>query len=123
MQTKLYEELRDLAMEEATVYAYLKTQEANGASDLHTAIMLIRQLAKEKKIYFDQVVALTETSVKPKIVAYSEASDWPIYSWWRNPIKWYKWRKILKSMSKKSKAVFYSTPQQPNPFWKKSDLE
>lgn len=66
MQTKLYEELRDLAMEEATVYAYLKTQEANGASDLHTAVMLIRQLAKEKKIYFDQVIALTQTTTQPR---------------------------------------------------------
>jgi len=86
MQTRLYEELRDIAIEEATVYAYLKTQEVNGASDFHTAVMLIRQLAKEKKAYYDQVLLLTETNAYPSMVVKG-----PIKMWYEKP-KWYQWR-------------------------------
>lgn len=86
METKLYEELRDLMVEEATVYAYLKTQQSNGASDLHTAVMIIRQLAKEKKAYFDQALLLTETNIYPSMVV-----NGPVKMWYQKP-KWYQWR-------------------------------
>lgn len=54
---------------------------------------------------------------------FDEASEWPIYKWWRNPVKWYQWRKLLKISSKNSKIILQSTPAQPNEFWRKSDLE
>jgi hypothetical protein len=25
-----------------------------------------------------------------------EASEWPVYKWWRNPIKWRQWRRVMK---------------------------
>lgn len=52
-----------------------------------------------------------------------EAGEWPTFKWWRNPIKWYQWRKVLKTAYKNTKIVLQTTPVQPNPFWKKSDLE
>lgn len=64
-QTRLYEELRELALHDATIYAFLKTQQATGASDLTVAISLIKQLSKEKKIYFDDAIRTRELSIIP----------------------------------------------------------
>lgn len=97
MQTKLYEELKDLAMEEATVYAYLKTQEANGASDFHTATMLIRQLAKEKKAYFDQAILLSETNINPSMIVEKPIKVWYQKPKWYQLLKKYKYRKTLET--------------------------
>lgn len=98
MQTKLYEELRDIAMEDATIYAYLKTQEASGTSDFHTAIMLIRRLAKEKKRYFDQVISLTETSTQPKgYVGKLFGVEIVAKPWWRR-LDFWNYRKIAKGV-------------------------
>lgn len=52
-----------------------------------------------------------------------ESSEWPVFKWWRNPIKWYQWRRISKVASRNTNIVLQTTPPQPNPFWKKSDLE
>lgn len=69
--------------------------------------------------YFDM-----QTKKLYKYPAYiDEASELPNYKWWRNPVKWYKWRKVLKIADKNTKFVLQTTPQEPNPFWKKSELE
>lgn len=52
-----------------------------------------------------------------------ESSEWPIYKWWRNPIDWYRWRKISKIAERNTKFILQTTEPGPNPFWKKSDLE
>ena len=31
---------------------------------------------------------------------FDEAGHWPVYKWWRNPIKAYKWNKLLRTMNK-----------------------
>lgn len=98
MNSKLYEELRDLAMEDATIYAFLKTQEATGVSDLHTATMLIRQLAKEKKTYFDQAVTLSEYSTKPKgYVGQLFGVEIVAKPWWRR-LDFWNYRKVSKGV-------------------------
>lgn len=58
-----------------------------------------------------------------KYAVIDESSDWPVFKWWRNPIKWYRWRKVMKIAGRNTGAILETTPQQPNPFWKKSDLE
>lgn len=63
--SKLYKELRDVAVQDATVYHFLKQQNASDNSDLETAIQLIRQLAKEKKAFFDDAVNTRNLSVVP----------------------------------------------------------
>lgn len=65
MESRLYKELRDLAHDDATIYHYLKSQFSNNQDDLTTAIALIRQLAKEKKTYFDDAVNIRNFSIVP----------------------------------------------------------
>jgi len=35
------------------------------------------------------------------IIFMDEISNWPTYKWHRNPIQWYKWRKIQKGIMKR----------------------
>ena len=34
-----------------------------------------------------------------------EMSNFPVYKWWRNPIKWYKWKRLWKIIEKKVREV------------------
>ena len=34
-------------------------------------------------------------------IYYDEISKLPDYKWYRNPIKWYKWRKMMNSITRK----------------------
>lgn len=64
-ESRLYKELRELALHDSTIYAWLKTQQATEASDLTVAISLIKQLAKEKKAYFDDAINTRNLSIVP----------------------------------------------------------
>ena len=33
-------------------------------------------------------------------IVFDEYADMPIHKWWRNPIKWWKWRKLWKQIDK-----------------------
>lgn len=37
------------------------------------------------------------------IMIFDEAANWPEYKWYRNPIKWYKSRKLMKPMERRFK--------------------
>lgn len=63
--SKLYAELHDIALNDMTVYSYLKTQDMTSATDFDTAIALIRQLVKEKKAYLDDAINTRNLSVIP----------------------------------------------------------
>lgn len=69
---KLYEELREIGMHDATVHHFLKRQSATDASDLEIAILLIKQLSREKKAYFDDAVNIRNLSVIPVQVSVKE---------------------------------------------------
>lgn len=45
------------------------------------------------------------------VIAIDEWSTMPDYKWWRNPIQWYKWRRLWKIVEKNSNAKFFSTPK------------
>jgi len=88
--SKLYEELRDLAVNDATVYAHLKMQQKGGLDDFNIAIALIRSLVHEKKAYFDDAVKTRELSVVPLIVpknAVFRYSIWQRISLWFRRLK------------------------------------
>lgn len=38
-------------------------------------------------------------------IYYDEYSEMPNYKWYRNPIKWYKWRRMWKIIERTSKKV------------------
>lgn len=40
-----------------------------------------------------------------------ESSEWPIYKWWHNPIKWYQWRKVLKVATRNAKVILQTTKE------------
>jgi len=63
--SKLYEELREIAVHDATVYHFLKHQSAANTPDLETAIAIIKQLSKEKKFYFNDAVKTRDLSIVP----------------------------------------------------------
>jgi hypothetical protein len=63
--SKLYNELSDLVLHDSTIHSYLRMQEATGQDDMKVAIVIIRQLAKEKKAYFDAAVEATGTNMSP----------------------------------------------------------
>ena len=65
--SKLYEELRDLAVKDETVHAHLKHQSMTDSDDLTVAIELIRQLAEQKKAYFDMATKSSELSIDPVV--------------------------------------------------------
>lgn len=46
---------------------------------------------------------------------FDESSDYPVYKWWRNPIKWYQWRKVLKVAARNTKIVLQTTPPTQGP--------
>jgi hypothetical protein len=49
----LHAQIKDLSLDNAIVYANLKTQEITGADDIDTAVAIIRQLVVQNKTYFD----------------------------------------------------------------------
>jgi len=65
--SKLYEELRELVMDNRTVYSHLMLQEATGASDLVVAVALIKALVKENKHYYDLAINAAATNTNPTI--------------------------------------------------------
>lgn len=68
------------------------------------------------------IVSKTANGFQAQRIYFDETAYWPSYKWWRNPIKWYKWRKMMKKLTRKTFDAQW-TPPSPNPFWKKSDLE
>lgn len=34
-----------------------------------------------------------------------EMQNFPVYKWWRNPIKWYKWKRLWKIIEKKVREI------------------
>jgi len=44
----------------------------------------------------------TKTST---LIWVDEMSNFPVYKWYRNPIKWYKWKRIWKKISKQVKEI------------------
>lgn len=51
-------------------------------------------------------------------IYYDEFGTFPIYKWYKNPIKWWKWRQLTKQWKKSSKFFeLRSTPRHKNP-WK-----
>lgn len=65
-ESTLYLELRDLMMDDTTIYQHLANQ--RDIDDLTVAVALIRQLVKEKKAYFDDAVNTRNMSNVPMIV-------------------------------------------------------
>lgn len=51
------------------------------------------------------------------VIAIDEFATFPTYKWWRNPIKWWNWRKLTRKWKKDSKFFeFRSTPPSKNKF-------
>lgn len=67
--SKLYEELRDIAMQDGTVYAYLQKQSINHLDELDVAIALIQQLVVEKNAYFDDAINTRNLSIVPMLLS------------------------------------------------------
>ena len=63
--SKLYKGIRDLATDDATVYAHLRYQEKDNMDEIDIAVALIRSLVQEKKSYFDHAVKTSQMSVVP----------------------------------------------------------
>ena len=48
------------------------------------------------------VIARASMDKKGKIFVYfDEYADLPNYKWYRNPIKWWKWRRLIKGITRK----------------------
>ena len=55
-------------------------------------------------------------------VVYSEFSFMP--TWYRHPIMWFRMKRLLNKIEIGGDiTVQYTPPQQPNPFWQKSEVE
>ena len=66
--SKLYDELRELAVHDQTIYANLRLQEVTGASDLVVAIEIIKQLSRESDNYRRDAIRTREMSVTPIVL-------------------------------------------------------
>lgn len=66
--SRLYEELRDLAVNDETVHAHLKHQSITGADDLAVAIELVKQLAVQKRAYLDLATKTANMSCGPVVL-------------------------------------------------------
>jgi hypothetical protein len=42
---------------------------------------------------------------------YDEYSEWPNYKWYRNPVKWWKWRKMIKGLTRKLYDATWKGPK------------
>lgn len=59
----LADQLYELRLHDATVYAFMKTAEVTGASELTMLRSLVVQLAKEKNKYFNMAVHATNMAL------------------------------------------------------------
>lgn len=41
-------------------------------------------------------------------IIFDEYADWPDYKWWRNPVKWLRFRKLMKMLDNRSTKVIQS---------------
>ena len=47
------------------------------------------------------VIAQSQIGKDGKVyIFYDEYADWPNYKWYRNPIKWWKWQRLMKRLEK-----------------------
>lgn len=71
-------------------------------------------LATETGDHSAVVVAKKLRNKEIKVVYINEWGEWPSYKWYRNPIKWWKLRRVMKvvesQMSNNSNVSFRSTP-------------
>lgn len=46
------------------------------------------------------------------MIYFDEAADMPMYKWYRNPIEWWRWRRLFRTIRKSNKhVIFLSTPK------------
>jgi hypothetical protein len=70
----------------------------------------------DKLLIFDSREPLKYVDLRTKrfyvfpIVA--EASEWPVYKWYRNPINWYRWHKVLRISKRNTKVILQTTPRE-----------
>jgi hypothetical protein len=53
----------------------------------------------------------------PASIYLDETSDWPLFKWWRNPVLWWQWRKLLKMSKRNTKVILQTTPLGHNHFF------
>lgn len=55
-------------------------------------------------------------------IVYSEFSFLP--KWYRHPIKWLRWKRLMSKVELGGNiTIQYTPPQQPNPFYQPSEIE
>jgi hypothetical protein len=54
------------------------------------------------------------TGTKPQVqnILVDEIGYWPDYKWWRNPIKWYNWRKMMKALTRREYKAEWTPPEK-----------
>ena len=57
------------------------------------------------------VIAQATVDKKGKMyIFYDEYSEMPNYKWYRNPIKWWKWRTLMKRLEKQMEKYTWKSP-------------
>lgn len=61
------------------------------------------------------VIAMAKKGRNGRVyVYYDELSEWPNYKWYRNPIKWYRWRQMMRVLNRKVGEASRQTDNKNN---------
>jgi hypothetical protein len=65
---------------------------------------MTEQELEERSDIIDTVTAIHNkyAGTKPNMIVIDEAGNWPHYNWYSNPIKWWRLRKLMKTIDVKS---------------------